>query len=117
VRADPPATVDAVAAFADKEGFALPEAYESLVLRADGIEVGRVLMLGTRDAYRLDMPGPPRLVIAPPTEDGALTIAESGEVVWVELGDETTDGKVVAPDLRHWLMAQLRRKTKATTGT
>jgi hypothetical protein len=86
-----------VAAFAARERIALPEACESLIRRADGIEVGRLFVLGTRDAYRLDMPGPARLVIAPPTEDGALTIVESGEVVWVELGDETTDGRVVAP--------------------
>jgi hypothetical protein len=117
VRADPPATDEDIAAFAAKEGFALPEAYASLVRRADGIEVGRLLVLGTRDAYRLDMPGPPRLVIAPPNEDGALTIAESGEVVWVELGDETTDGKVVAPDLRQWLTKQLMRRSKPTTAT
>lgn len=117
LRADPPATDDAIAAFSAKEGFALPEAYESLVRRADGIEVGRLLVLGTRDAYRLDMPGPARLVIAPPNEDGALTIAEAGEVVWVDLGDTTTDGRVVAPDLRDWLTKQLTRTRKGTTAT
>lgn len=117
MRADPPATVEAVTAFAAKEGFALPEAYESLVRRADGIEVGRLVVLGTRDAYRLDMPGPARLVISPPDEEGALTIAESGEVVWIELGEEVTDGKVMAPDLRHWLTRQLTRRSKATTRT
>jgi hypothetical protein len=117
LRADPPATDEAIAAFSAREGVALPEAYESLVRRADGIEVGRMLVLGTRDAYRLDMPGPPRLVIAPPNEDGALTIAESGEVIWVELGDTTTDGRVVAPDLRDWLTKQLTRTRKGTTAT
>jgi hypothetical protein len=115
MRADSPATDEAVAALAVKEGFALPEAYESLVRGADGIEVGRLLVLGTRDAYRLDLPGPARLVIAPPNEDGALTIAESGEVVWVDVGDESTEGRIVAPDLRRWLTTQLTRKTKATT--
>jgi len=117
VRADPPASDGEVAAFAAKEAFALPEAYESLVRRADGVEVGRSIVMGTRHAYRLDMPGPPRLVIAPPNEDGALTIAESGEVVWVELGDETTDGRVVASDLRQWLTTKLTRRTKAATAT
>jgi hypothetical protein len=113
VRADPPATDETIAAFAAREGFVLPEAYESLLRQVDGIEVGTFLVLGTRDAYRLDMPGPARLVIAPPNEDGALTIAESGEVVWVDLGDETTDGKVVATDLRRWLKRKLTRKPKA----
>jgi len=114
IRVEPPATDEAVAAFAAKEWFVLPEAYESLVRGADGIEVGRLLVLGTRDAYRLDMPGPARLVIAPPNEDGALTIAESGEVVWIDVGDETTDGRIVAPDLRRWLTTQLARRTKPT---
>lgn len=117
MRAHPPATDEVVAAFVAKEEFALPEAYESMVRSADGIEVGRLLVLGTRDAYRLDMPGPARLVIAPPNEDGALTIAESGEVVWVDVGDETTDGRIVAPDLRGWLVTQLTPKTKASTAT
>jgi hypothetical protein len=117
VRADPPATDEAVTAFAAKERFALPEAYESLVRAADGIEVGRLLVLGTRDAYRLDLPGPARLAIAPPDEDGVVTIAESGEVVWVDVDDETTEGKIVGADLRRWLAAQLTRKPKATTRT
>lgn len=117
LRADPPATDAAVVAFSAKEGFALPEAYESLIRLADGIEVGRLLVLGTRDAYRLDMPGPARLVIAPPSEDGVLTIAESGEVVWIELGDTTTDGRVVAPDLRLWLKKQLTQARQGTTST
>jgi hypothetical protein len=115
VRADPPANDQALVAFTAREAFALPEAYESLLRRADGIEVGRVVVLGTGDAYRLDMPGPARLVIAPPNEDGALTIAESGEVVWVELGAETTAGKVIAPELRQWLTKRLSTRRKATT--
>ena len=94
----------------------MPEAYESLLRRADGIEVGRVVVLGTGDAYRLDMPGPARLVISPPTEDGVLIIAESGEVVWVELGDETAAGRVIASDLRQWLTTGLTARTKATNG-
>jgi hypothetical protein len=117
MHAGPPATDEAVAAFAAKEGFALPEAYASLVRVADGIEVGRLLVLGTRDAYRLDVPGPARLVIAPPDEDGVLTIAESGQVVWVDADDQATEGRIVGSDLRSWLVKQLTPKRNSTTAT
>ena len=115
VSVDPPASDDAVAAFAVRERFRLPEAYDSMLRRCDGIEVGPVVVMGTRDAYRLDMPGPTRLVIAPPNEDGAFTLSESGEVVWVEIDAMTTDGKVVAADLRQWVASRLTRNAKAGT--
>jgi hypothetical protein len=53
------------------------------------------------------MPGPDRLVVAPPNEDGVLTLATTGEVVWVAYGDETTDGQIKAPDLRAWVRQRL----------
>ena len=109
IRVEPPATVDAIESLATTQHFELPEAYIDLLRHADGIEVGKWIVLGTRDAYRLDMPGPSRLVIAPPDETGALTIAETGEVIHVDPGDGTSDGRVVALDLRRWLRRKLRR--------
>src|SRR5206468_2087386 len=65
LRADQPAADDAIDAFEIRETFRAPEAYRSLVGVADGIEVGSTVVLGTSEAYRLDLPGPPRLVISP----------------------------------------------------
>ena len=107
IRAEPPATPDEIAAFAIRESFALPEGYRSLLAVADGIEIKSIVVLGTRDAYRLDMPGPPRLVIVSPNEDGATTLAEGGEVVVVPIGDARADGRFVAADLRAWLRSRL----------
>ena len=81
--------------------------YRSLLRRADGIEIGHVAVLGTEDAYLLDIPGPPRLVIVPPDEDGAFALAETGEMVQVGIDDATSNGRVVAPDLRASLLDRL----------
>jgi hypothetical protein len=90
-----------------RAGLQVPEAYRTLLEAANGIQIGRLVVLGTADGYRLDMPGPSRLVIAPPNEDGALTLAATGEVVWVAYGDETTDGEIRARDLRVWVRQRL----------
>lgn len=111
---DPPATNDEMVALEHRDSFALPDDYRALLRLANGLEIGRVVVLGTQDAYRLDKPGPDRLVIAPPDEDGALTLAASGEVVWVAYGDTTTDGRIEAPDLRTWVRQRLTRP--AATG-
>ena len=103
VRAEPPASQIEISAFEERERFQLPPSYRELLLAADGIEVGDATVLGTRDAYRLDIPGPDRLVVSPPTEDGALTLAPGGEVIWVDIDDETSEGRVLATDLREWL--------------
>jgi hypothetical protein len=110
VQTDPPATVDEIAAFEVREGFSTPEVYRALLSVANGFEIGRLAVLGTRDAYKLDMPGPARLVIAPPSEDGAHALATTGEVVWVEYGEKTSDGRIVAPDLRSWVRGRLVRR-------
>ncbi len=99
----PPAAAATIAAFETAQGFRLPSAYRELLQLADGVEVGRHVVLGTRDAYRLDMPGPDRLVIAPPDETGALVLALSGEVLWVDIDDTASDGRRLAADLRAWL--------------
>jgi hypothetical protein len=108
LRADGPAANDAIVAFETREAFRAPEAYRSLVGVADGIEIGSIVVLGTSEAYRLDLPGPPRLVISPPTEDGALTLDEGGEVIWIDIDDRDAVGSVQAPDLRTWLIDRLR---------
>ena len=109
---EPPATRDEIAAFESREAFDLPDAYRALIELANGVEIGRVVVLGTRDAYRLDIPGPDRLVIAPPNDQGALTLAATGAVVWVAIDDETADGRIEAPDLRIWVRQQLARRTR-----
>lgn len=114
-QAEPPASTAEVDAFEAREAFALPDAYRTLLTAVNGFEVGRLVVLGTGDAYRLDMPGPDRLVISPPNEDGALTLAVTGEVVWVAYGDETTDGRVRAADLRAWVRQQLEPKPPRDT--
>ena len=105
--ARPPATSIAIDALATTERLRLPEAYRSLLEVANGIKVGGLSILGTRDAYRLDIPGPGRLVICPPDEDGAIGLAETGEVVHIDVDDETSDGQSLAPDLRVWLLGRL----------
>jgi len=117
LQVEPAASSDEIATFERREAFDLPDAYRALIELANGVEIGRVVVLGTRDAYRLDIPGPDRLVIAPPNEQGALTIAPTGEVVWVAIDDETTDGRIEAPDLRTWARRQLARRTRRVTFT
>jgi hypothetical protein len=107
LQADPPATIAEIEALATREAFPLPADYRSLLENVNGFELGRLVLLGTGDAYRLDMPGPDRLVISPPNEDGALTLAPTGEVVWVAYGDETTEGRIKAPDLLTWVRHRL----------
>jgi hypothetical protein len=101
--ADPPATPEAIAAFEQIHSFPLPPAYRDLVLVADGIKVGSYVLLGTNDAYRLDIPGPDRLGITPPNEDGAFVLAPNGQVRFVQLEDETSHGRLRAADLREWV--------------
>jgi hypothetical protein len=108
LRADPPASDEAIADFEADRAFTSPEAYRSLLRVADGIEIDTISILGTCDAYRLDLPGPPRLVISPPTEDGALVLDEDGEVIWMDIDDPDATGSVRAPDLRTWLVDRLR---------
>ena len=108
---EPPATSEQIRVLTARQNFAVPEAYRRLLEAANGIEIGRLVVMGTEDAYRLDMPGPDRLVIAPPNEDGALTLALTGEVVWVAYGDQTTDGQVEAKDLRDWVRQRLTRSS------
>lgn len=108
VAADPPATPEAIAAFEQTHSFLLPAAYRDLVLVADGIEVGSFVLLGTNDAYRLDIAGSDRLVITPPNEDGAFVLALNGEVRFVELEDATSDGRLRASDLREWVRKRVR---------
>jgi len=110
VAIEPPVTAEAAMAFEQAQDFALPDAYRDLLLVANGFEVGSVVVLGTNDAYRLDMPGPDRLVIAPPNEDGALVLAPTGEVRFVQLEDPTSDGRLRAPDLRQWLRQKVRAR-------
>ncbi len=109
LRADPAATEEILVAFESRESFRLPDAYRHLLRVADGIGIGSIDVLGTHDAYRLDIPGPARLVIAPPDEDGALVLDESGAVVWIDTDDQQGIGTVRAPDLRTWLAKRLRR--------
>jgi hypothetical protein len=100
---EPPASAEVIAAFEQAQAFDLPPAYRDLLLLADGIEIGSIVVLGTSDAYRLDIPGPNRLVIGAPDEEGAVVLAPSGEVRFVALGDPTSEGRLRAPDLRAWV--------------
>jgi hypothetical protein len=103
VAVKPPAAEAMIAAFEDAQGIELHQAYRELLLVANGFEIGNLVVLGTADAYRLDIRGADRLVIAPPTEDGALVLAPSGEVRFVDFGDDTSEGRIRAPDLRAWV--------------
>jgi hypothetical protein len=102
-----PAIAAAIDTLSEAQRFRLPDAYRSLLESADGIEIGQLVIFGAADAYRLDMVGPARLVICPPDEDGVLTLAETGEVFRVAIDDPSSEGLVIAPDLRAWLMASL----------
>ena len=106
---EPAATSAQIRELETRESFPVPEAYRAMLEAANGIQIGRLIVMGSEDAYRLDIPGPDRLVIAPPNEDGVLTLAAMGEVVWVAYGDETSDGQIEAADLRTWVRERLRR--------
>jgi hypothetical protein len=116
LRADPPASEEVVTAFVEREAFELPDAYRDLLRVADGIQIGAIEILGTHDAYRLDIPGPTRLVIAPPNEDGTLVLTESGVVEWIDIDDPKASGAVPAPDLRSWVATRLRRPGRDGAG-
>jgi hypothetical protein len=103
VAVEPPATSESMASFEEGQRFDLPEAYRELLTVANGFEIGNLGLLGTDDAYRLDLPGPDRLVIVAPDEYGAFVLAPTGEVRFVELEDATSEGSVRAPDLRAWI--------------
>lgn len=112
LRADPPASDDELAVFEARESFSLPDAYRDLLHVANGIGIGSLDILGTNDAYRLDIPGPSRLIIAPPDEDGALVLNEGGGVEWIDIDDVTAEGTIRAPDLRTWVRRRLRRRSQ-----
>jgi hypothetical protein len=107
VAVEGPATPETIAALEAAQGFPLPEAYRALLLVANGVEIGDLAVLGTDDAYRLDMPGPDRLVIAPPDEDGALVLGADGSVRFVAVEATTGEGVIRGPDLRTWLRGAL----------
>jgi len=109
LRADPAASDDELAAFEARESFALPDAYRDLLQVANGIGIGSLDILGTNDAYRLDMPRPARLVITPPNEDGAHVLTEAGAVEWIDIDDVAATGTVRAPDLGTWVRRRLGR--------
>lgn len=103
VSVEPPTTDEGIAAFERDQGFSVPGAYRDLLLVANGIQIGSLVVMGIEDAYRLDISGPDRLIISPPNEDGAYVLAPTGEVRFVELEDATSEGRVRAPDLREWV--------------
>jgi hypothetical protein len=109
LRADPPASDDELAEFEAREAFSLPDAYRDLLHVANGIGIGSLEILGTNDAYRLDIAGPPRLVITPPDEDGAFVLDVSGAVEWIDIDDVAATGTIRAPDLRTWVRRKFRR--------
>ena len=100
----PPATNNEIAVFEAAQEFALPPAYRDLLRLANGIEVGSTVVLGTADAYRLDIAGPDRLVISPPDVSGALTLASDGAVYFVDVDAQSSDGRLRAKDLRQWVL-------------
>jgi hypothetical protein len=105
--AEPGAGDAAIQAFEAKEGFVAPAAYRALLRVANGIDLGRITVLGTGGAYRLDMPGPSRLVISPPDGGGAVVLRESGAVEWIDLDDPAGVGQTLAVDLRTWVVDRL----------
>ena len=109
ISADPPATDEAIETFEAQSAFTLPPAYAELLRRANGVEIPMRVVLGTRDAYRLDLPGPKRLVISPPDEDGAVVLLESGAVEFVTIDSPDGAGRPVAGDFRSWLAQEIRK--------
>jgi hypothetical protein len=112
INAEPPASEDELRALEVNQHFTLPDAYADLLRRADGVDVGPLSILGTADAYRLDMPGPPRLVISPPDESGAVVLDGDGRVRHVDATQRTSEGRVVGPDLRSWVHRRLTRRER-----
>jgi len=102
-----PATEAEIDALADREDFAVPAGLALLLRNADGIEIGDFVVLGTADAYRLDIPGPPRLVIRQPDEEGVVVIDLEGRVVEIDIDDRVGTGQVIAPDLRTYVASRL----------
>jgi hypothetical protein len=105
--AEPPASDVAIQAFEAREGFVAPTAYRALLRVANGVDLGHITVLGTSDVYRLDMPGPSRLVISPPDGRGTVVLRESGAVEWIDLDDPAGIGQILAVDLRTWVVDRL----------
>lgn len=105
----PPATEADLDGLAERSTFALPEAYAALLRSTDGVDIDGLSVLGTADAYRLDIPGAPRLVICPPDEDGALVLDLDGRVVHVDIDDPVGIGRTLAEDLRSFVASRLGR--------
>lgn len=100
--ADPPALARTVAALGDREQVRISPDYEAFLLTTDGARIDGHTLLGTRDAYRLDIPGATRLVIEPPTDDGVVVIDEAGRVLRIDL-DGPNEGDVIADDLQAYV--------------
>ena len=105
----PPATEADLDSLVERSTFALPEAYATLLRSTDGVDIDGLSVLGTADAYRLDIPGAPRLVICPPDEDGALVLDLDGRVVHVDIDDPAGIGRALAEDLRSFVASRLGR--------
>jgi hypothetical protein len=102
-----PASDSAIDQFERTQSFNLPRDYRELLRLANGFELGALVVLGTDDAYRLDMDGPDRLVICPPDEEGAVVLSPEGSVLFVSIVDELSTGRPEAPDLRTWVRKRL----------
>jgi hypothetical protein len=105
----PPATEGDLDALAERATFALPEAYAALLRSTDGVDIDDLSLLGTADAYRLDIPGAPRLVICPPDEDGAVVLGLDGRIVHIDIDDPGGTGRLLAEDLRSFVASRLGR--------
>lgn len=82
VRLNAPATDPELAAFAEREGVALPHSYRELLLRSNGVALGELEILGTGGAYRLDIPAHEHIVIAwvrGEVDDGVLLVDAAGD--------------------------------------
>jgi hypothetical protein len=111
-----PASDAAIENLGRRVGFPLPAAYVHLLRGSNGIAVFGVAILGTLDAYPFDGPGPARLVISPPDENGAFVLDATGAVEWIPVERPSSPGIRVAADLRLWFATRLgERGTETST--
>lgn len=108
----PPATNRDVDHLVAQEEVKVPPEYKKFVSITNGMDVGKTQILGTKDAYRLDVPGyGPSLVVASLGEDGVIAVPSGesnlNEVLLCTPGDKTEKMKVslLASTLRKFIAA------------
>ena len=113
-----PATSIAIGELELRTASRLPEAFRDFLAVSDGIDVGPIHVLGTGDAYALDMPGRDGLVIAwePDALDDKVMVVRrtEGDATVYSIAVHDTAARLMprAPDMRAFVSDLIRRRIR-----